>query len=122
MSNLLKKWRFRLNKKGFTLIELLIVLVIIAILMAIIMPNVLGQKKRIEQQARIDMAQVIETQAHTYELAESDTDGVTLKELQDNGYLTEKQVQEAKHLLALEPETTLTFPISTDEPAKPASH
>ena len=104
----------RHGKKGFTLIELLIVLVIVAILMAIIIPNVVGQKKRIEQQARVDMAQVIETQAHTYELTEQDSD-VTLKEMQTAGYLTEKQVTEAKHLLSLEPETVLTFPITIPE-------
>ena len=40
------------RKNAFTLIEMLIVLIIVALLMAIIIPNVAGQKERIEKQAK----------------------------------------------------------------------
>ena len=53
------------RKNAFTLIEMLIVLIIVALLMAIIIPNVAGQKERIEKQARQNMAQIIETQDNT---------------------------------------------------------
>ena len=53
------------RKNAFTLIEMLIVLIIVALLMAIIIPNVAGQKERIEKQARQNMAQIIETQVNT---------------------------------------------------------
>ena len=98
-----------------TRIEMLIVLIIVALLMAIIIPNVAGQKERIEKQARQNMAQIIETQVNTYKLAENDSE-VTVKELKTAGYLTDKQVEEAKKLLQLDENTTITLPINIPQP------
>ena len=83
--------------------------------MAIIIPNVAGQKERIEKQARQNMAQIIETQVNTYKLAENDSE-VTVKELKTAGYLTDKQVEEAKKLLQLDENTTITLPINIPQP------
>ena len=106
----MSRLHFLRRKKGFTLIEMLIVLIIVALLMAIIIPNVAGQKTRIEKQARVNIAQIIETQVNTYQLAENDKD-VTIKELADKGYLTTKQVDEAKKLLNLTDDAAITVPI-----------
>ena len=103
------------RKNAFTLIEMLIVLIIVALLMAIIIPNVAGQKERLEKQARQNMAQIIETQVNTYKLAENDSE-VTVKELKTAGYLTDKQVEEAKKLLQLDENTTITLPINIPQP------
>ncbi|WP_241152378.1 competence type IV pilus major pilin ComGC [Vaginisenegalia massiliensis] len=97
--------------KGFTLIELLVVLLIISILMAIIIPNIAGQKNKIETQSKVNIAEIIETQVHTYQLVENDNQ-VSLSELADQGYITNKQVEEAGRLLKLNPDTTITLPIS----------
>lgn len=102
------------RKNAFTLIELLVVLIIVALLMAIIIPNVAGQKARIEKQATHNIAQIVETQVSTYQLAEAD-DSVTLGELKENGYLTSKQFDEAKRLLKLEDSTSITIPIQVNE-------
>lgn len=102
------------SKKGFTLLEMLMVLIVVAILMALIIPNVSGQKQRIEKQARENMAQIIETQVETYTLVEKDTD-VTLDDLTDKGYLTQKQSQEAQRLLNLSDSETLSVPIDIPE-------
>ncbi|MGO1677981.1 MAG: prepilin-type N-terminal cleavage/methylation domain-containing protein, partial [Ruoffia tabacinasalis] len=63
----MKKFK-KLNKKAFTLIEMLIVLVVVSLLMAIIIPNVAGQRERINEQARTNIEEVIETQSSTYQM------------------------------------------------------
>lgn len=109
------KWRFIQQKKnhkaGFTLIEMLIVLVVVALLMAIIIPNVAGQKDRIDQQATENIRDIIETQANTYLLVEQD-DEVTLSELSAGGYITDKQLTEAINKLTLDADTEISLPIS----------
>ncbi|MGX7348675.1 competence type IV pilus major pilin ComGC [Dolosicoccus paucivorans] len=111
LRQLLKKIK---NKKGFTLLEMLIVLVIVALLMAIIIPQVSGQKKRIEQQAKENIAEVVTTQVETYQMVEASSD-VTLQTLHDGGYITDRQLQTAGDLLSLDPNTTISLPISVDE-------
>lgn len=96
--------------QGFTLIEMLIVLIIVALLMAIIIPNVSGQKERIERQAKENIAQIIDTQVNTYKMVEKD-DQATLDELKSNGYLTDKQVAEASRLLGLDETSPIPSPI-----------
>lgn len=104
-----KKW----NKKGFTLLEMLVVLIIVGILMAIIMPNISGQKDKIETQAKQNIAQIIETQVNTYKLVEDSSD-VTLSNLQSKGYLTTRQVDEAVRLLELGKDATISIPIEVE--------
>lgn len=108
---LLKKIK---NKKGFTLLEMLIVLVIVALLMAIIIPQVSGQKKRIEKQAKENIAEVVTTQVETYQMVEANSD-VTLQLLHDGGYITDRQLKTAGDLLSLDANTTINLPITVDE-------
>lgn len=110
-----KKSRFIQQKKNhkaaFTLIEMLIVLVVVALLMAIIIPNVAGQKDRIDAQATENIRDIIETQVNTYLLVEQDDD-VTLSELSASGYITDKQLTEAVSKLSLDAEAEITLPIT----------
>lgn len=106
------------NKKAFTLIEMLVVLVVVALLMAIIIPNVAGQRDRIQAQAKVNIAEILETQVNTYKLVEdmpADDTGVTLKELEDGGYITAKQSAEAQRLLELTESIDIALPINTGE-------
>lgn len=98
------------RKRGFTLIEMLIVLVVVALLMAIIIPNVAGQRARIDKQATQNIAEILETQANTYLLVENDDD-VSLGELLSGGYITSKQATEAENFLSITEETVITLPI-----------
>ncbi len=98
------------RKRGFTLIEMLIVLVVVALLMAIIIPNVAGQRARIDKQAAVNIAEILETQANTYLLVENDND-VSLGELLAGGYITSKQAVEAENYLSITEETVITLPI-----------
>lgn len=109
----LKKLKKRVLK-GFTLLEMLIVLIIVALLMAIIIPNVSGQKERIEAQARQNIAEIVETQVHTYEMVEQ-SQSATLSDLVAKGYLTQKQAQEAERLLYLGSDTVISVPINIPE-------
>lgn len=99
------------HKKAFTLIEMLIVLVVVALLMAIIIPNVAGQRNRIDEQATENIRDIIETQANTYLLVENDDD-VTLTELSTSGYITDKQLSEAVDKLQLQEEAVISLPIA----------
>ena len=101
------------NRKGFTLLEMLIVLIIVGLLMAIIIPNVSGQKERIETQATENIAEIVETQVNTYQLVEK-SDDTTLTLLVSEGYLTQKQADAAVRLLGLSPDTVITVPISSN--------
>ncbi|WP_407391468.1 competence type IV pilus major pilin ComGC [Carnobacterium jeotgali] len=84
----------QLNQQGFTLIEMVMVLFIISILMLLIVPNVVKQKDSIDEQGTEALVTVIQTQVELYEL-----DGakgvVSLASLQDQGYLSAKQVKQA---------------------------
>lgn len=101
MNKSIEKMKSKRWKGGFTLLEMLIVLIVVALLMAIIIPNVSGQRDRINQQAAENIKEIVETQRNTYILVEND-DQVTLAELFENGYLTEKQVDEAEKFLQVE--------------------
>ena len=84
---------------------MLVVLLIVGLLMAIIIPNVSGQKDRINQQAAENIKEIVQTQRNTYLLVEDDTE-VTLDDLYQGGYLTDKQVKEAEKFLV--PEASLS--------------
>lgn len=101
------------GKKGFTLIEMLVVLVVVALLMAIIIPNVSGQKTRIEKQAAENIAEIVNTQYDTYALVNgTPTDGISLDMLLSDGLLTEKQVIEAEKKLDLNRAGAIKYPVS----------
>ena len=106
----MKKQNIPKRKRAFTLVEMLIVLVVVALLMAIIIPNVSGQRKRIDRQASQNIADILETQANTYLLVENDPT-VSLDELLSEGYITQKQADEAIKMLVIEGAQELTFPI-----------
>lgn len=81
-------------KKGFTLIEMTIVLFIISLLILIILPNVTSQKKNAGHIQGDAMTQVVQTQVDLYENEYNELPK-SLDELQDKGYLSDKQVQQA---------------------------
>lgn len=81
-------------KKGFTLIEMTIVLFIISLLILIILPNVTSQKKNARHIQGDAMTQVVQTQVDLYENEYNELPK-PLDELQDKGYLSDKQVQQA---------------------------
>ncbi|XJS11389.1 competence type IV pilus major pilin ComGC [Aerococcaceae bacterium WGS1372] len=103
-----------LNEKAFTLLEVMIVLIVVGLLMAIIIPNVAGQRDRVQNQAQVNIAEVIETQVSTYELVNSEG-GVTLTMLYNEDYLTERQYNEAQNLLGLSPDEEISIPIIINE-------
>lgn len=107
------KQKYQKRLGAFTLIEMLIVLVIVGLLMAIIIPNVAGQRDRIEAQATKNIAEIVETQVNTYKLVESEEP--SLATLVEKGYLTQKQSDEAVKLLQLDNATTITIPIDIPE-------
>lgn len=93
-NTILNKW-IKSNKKGFTLIEMLIVLVVVALLMAIIIPNISGQREKINTKADENIVQIVNTQAETFRLSEN-KEPSNLEELESEGYLTSKQLEAAK--------------------------
>lgn len=88
------KKKKRLNQKGFTLIEMVMVLFIISVLMLLIVPNVVKQKDSIDIQGTEALVTVIQTQVELYELDGQEV-AVSLDSLQQQGYLTAKQVKQA---------------------------
>lgn len=83
-----------LNQKGFTLIEMVMVLFIISVLMLLIVPNIVKQKDSIDVQGTEALVTVIQTQVELYEL-DGQQEAVSLDSLQQQGYLSAKQVKQA---------------------------
>ncbi len=93
-------------KKGFTLIELLAVIAILGVILLIVMPSVTGILSRTQGRLNNEQKTAILNAARqwgTTNLAE--TDGkiyyngsekkyVTIKELQDSGYLEDKTIKD----------------------------
>lgn len=102
------------KKDGFSLVEMLIVLIVVAILMAIIIPNVAGQRDRIDTQATANMADIITNQVENYRLVEGlePGDDVTLNILETEQYITARQKEQATKLLKITGETVITTPIT----------
>lgn len=97
MIKMYNKLKVRKNKGGFTLLEMLIVLVVVSLLMAIIIPNVAGQRERINDQAEKNITEIIETQVNTYEMVNGgETPSLTI--LLDEGYITQRQYDQANEL------------------------
>lgn len=113
------KWLKRLNSQknqsGFTLLEMLIVLLVIGLLMAIIIPNVSGQRDRIQAQAKENIAEVITTQANTYQMLNGESASVTPNALLSAGFLTDRQVKEAENLLGIQPDSVISLPIVVND-------
>lgn len=101
MEKFIKFLKSKKSKSAFTLLEMLITLIIVGLLMAIIIPNVAGQRDRINQQAAENIKEIVETQRNTYEMVEN-TDVISLDDLLTKGYLTDKQAEEASKFLEVE--------------------
>lgn len=82
------------KKSAFTLIEMTIVLFIISLLILIVVPNISGQKKHAENIHANAMTTVLQSQVDAY-LAEIPNQKLTIQELIDKGFLTQRQADQA---------------------------
>lgn len=94
------------DRKGFTLLEMSIVIFIIALLIMIIVPNITKQKDHATSVHTEALQTMVQTQAELYledqqNEKEPDTD-VSLKELFEKNYLTQKQYNKAKETMTIE--------------------
>ncbi|HEL2110879.1 prepilin-type N-terminal cleavage/methylation domain-containing protein [Streptococcus suis] len=94
MKNLLK-----LKKKAFTLVEMLVVLGIISLLLLLFVPNLSQQKDAVQKKGDAAVVKVVESQMELYELAHDKE--ATVADLQQAGYITEKQAQSYNEYKAL---------------------
>ncbi|MBY5026656.1 competence type IV pilus major pilin ComGC [Streptococcus suis] len=78
--------------KAFTLVEMLVVLGIISLLLLIFVPNLSQQKDAIQKKGNAAVVKVVESQMELYEL-EHDKEA-TVADLQQAGYITEKQAEQ----------------------------
>ncbi|HEL9598323.1 TPA: prepilin-type N-terminal cleavage/methylation domain-containing protein [Streptococcus suis] len=78
--------------KAFTLVEMLVVLGIISLLLLLFVPNLSQQKDAIQEKGNAAVIKVVESQMELYEL-EHDKEA-TVEDLQQAGYITEKQAEE----------------------------
>lgn len=91
----MKKWH-RKEKSGFTLIEMTIVLFIISLLILIIIPNLTHQRKHAQSVHTTAMSSVVQAQVDAYTSQHPTIKSVGFAELTREGYLTRKQVNQAK--------------------------
>lgn len=90
------KCQRRTNKyAGFTLLEMLLVLSIIAVLLLLFVPNLSKKSELIQREGTEALAKVVETQSELFKLELEDNE-VTWEKLFNNGYLTQKQIEDAK--------------------------
>ncbi|GLB46702.1 competence protein ComGC [Philodulcilactobacillus myokoensis] len=82
-------------KSGFTLIEMTIVLFIISLLILIIIPNLNNQRHKAQTIHESAMTSMIQTQIDSY-LSTFPSSDVKYNSLEQSGYLTGKQVDEAQ--------------------------
>lgn len=88
-----KKWK--LNNKGFTLVEMILVLFIISVLLILVIPNVVQQKKKIDNQGTEALMTVIETQIELFLLEKEPGIEVSFAALKADNYLKQKQIDNA---------------------------
>ncbi len=93
-------------KKGFTLIELLAVIAILGIVLLIVMPSVTGILNRTQNRLNNEQQSAVINAARQWGTVNlSENDGkiyyngdekkyVTIKELQDSGYLEDKSIKD----------------------------
>lgn len=84
------------SKAGFMLIEMTIVLFIISLLILIIIPNLTNQRKHAQSVHTSAMSSVVQAQIDAYTSQHPTVKSVGFTELSRDGYLTKKQVKEAK--------------------------
>ncbi|MDW8751679.1 competence type IV pilus major pilin ComGC [Streptococcus suis] len=85
--------------KGFTLVEMLVVLGIISLLLLLFVPNLSQQKDAVQKKGDAAVVKVVESQMELYELAHDKE--ATVADLQQAGYITEKQAQSYNEYKAL---------------------
>ncbi|HFR3714355.1 TPA: competence type IV pilus major pilin ComGC [Streptococcus suis] len=88
-----------LKKKAFTLVEMLVVLGIISLLLLLFVPNLSQQKDAVQKKGDAAVVKVVESQMELYELAHDKE--ATVADLQQAGYITEKQAQSYNEYKAL---------------------
>lgn len=88
-----KKWK--LNNKGFTLVEMILVLFVISVLLILVIPNVVQQKKKIDNQGTEALMTVIETQIELFLLEKEPGIEVSFASLKADNYLKQKQIDNA---------------------------
>ncbi|CRH17758.1 competence type IV pilus major pilin ComGC [Carnobacterium maltaromaticum] len=88
-----KKWK--LNNKGFTLVEMILVLFVISVLLILVIPNVVQQKKKIDNQGTEALMTVIETQIELFLLEKEPGIEVSFAALKADNYLKQKQIDNA---------------------------
>ncbi|HEL2056147.1 TPA: prepilin-type N-terminal cleavage/methylation domain-containing protein [Streptococcus suis] len=89
----------KLKKKAFTLVEMLVVLGIISLLLLLFVPNLSQQKDAVQKKGDAAVVKVVESQMELYELAHDKE--ATVADLQQAGYITEKQAQSYNEYKAL---------------------
>ncbi|HEM3702491.1 TPA: prepilin-type N-terminal cleavage/methylation domain-containing protein [Streptococcus suis] len=85
--------------KAFTLVEMLVVLGIISLLLLLFVPNLSKQKDAVQKKGDAAVVKVVESQMELYAL-EHDKEA-TVAELEQKGYITEKQAQSYNEYKAL---------------------
>ncbi|MCT2899218.1 prepilin-type N-terminal cleavage/methylation domain-containing protein [Lentilactobacillus buchneri] len=83
-------------REGFTLIEMTIVLFIISLLILIIIPNLSNQRKHAQSVHSSAMTEVVQAQIDAYFSQHPTAKSVSFPDLTKGGYLTAKQVKQAK--------------------------
>ncbi|HFI0419478.1 TPA: competence type IV pilus major pilin ComGC [Streptococcus suis] len=89
----------KLKKKAFTLVEMLVVLGVISLLLLLFVPNLSKQKEVVQKKGDAAVVKVVESQMELYELAHDKE--ATVADLQQAGYITEKQAQSYNEYKAL---------------------
>ncbi len=90
------KKRAAKGRQAFTLIEMTIVLFIISLLILIIIPNISNQRKQAQKVHTTAMQSMVQAQVDAYQSQHPSDNHVTFADLSKGGYLTEKQVSQAK--------------------------
>ncbi|MDN6781977.1 competence type IV pilus major pilin ComGC [Lentilactobacillus parabuchneri] len=90
------KKQVKKTRSGFTLIEMTIVLFIISLLILIIIPNLSNQRKHAQSVHSSAMSEVVQAQVHAYFSQHPMAKTVSFPDLVKGGYLTAKQVKQAK--------------------------
>ncbi len=86
----------KLNNQGFTLLEMLMVMFVISILLLLTIPNITKHKDSIEETGCEAYADMVQTQATAYELAEGDVP--TLSQLESSGYIPSTTCEDGSSL------------------------
>ncbi|MDH5104412.1 competence type IV pilus major pilin ComGC [Lentilactobacillus diolivorans] len=84
------------TKQAFTLIEMTIVLFIISLLIMIVIPNLSSQRKHAQTIHTSAMGSVVQAQVDAYTSQHPSAGSIGYPELAKDGYLTKKQIKQAK--------------------------